>query len=241
MTISKGKTGPKSATQGKNEEVKTEISNKNDKKKEEEDGVEEKKSNGVETKSPGDTKKNGESNNSKFRSGSDHRVPERKGRWHNTEEDMPVRRIMIGKIVSLLKEKKPVADESCKKKLPDMARRLEDSLYRGAPDKATYSDGATLKTRLQKVAMMMTKRKQATMHSNEPPKPVPISKIDDKVINNYLQNFRVRKKSNFQPYRRNNNKSILLKLFMHDTNKHGTVNNISEKKPFGTLQAKMAK
>ena len=30
MTISKGKTGPKSATQGKNEEVKTEISNKND-------------------------------------------------------------------------------------------------------------------------------------------------------------------------------------------------------------------
>ena len=143
MTISKGKTGPKSATQGKNEEVKTEISNKNDKKKEEEDGEEEKKSNGVETKSPGDTKKNVESNNSKSRSGSDHRVPERKGRWHNTEEDMPVRRIMIGKIVSLLKEKKPDADESWKKKLPDMARRLEDSLYRGAPDKATYSDQTT--------------------------------------------------------------------------------------------------
>ena len=210
MTISKGKTGPKSATQGKNEEVKTEISNKNDK-KEEEDGVEEKKSNGVETKSPGDTKKNVESNNSKSRSGSDHRVPERKGRWHNTEEDMPARRTMIGKIVSLLKEKKPDADESWKKKLPDMARRLEDSLYRSAPDKATYSDQTTLKTRLQKVAMMMTRKKQA-MHSNEPPKPVPISKIDDKVINTYLQKFKGEKKKQFSALPKEQQKKYIVKI-----------------------------
>ena len=80
--------------------------------------------------------------------------------WRNTKEDMPARCIMIGKIVSLLKEIKPDADESWKKKLPDMARRLEDSLYRGAPDKATYSDQTTIKTRLQKVAEMMIERKK---------------------------------------------------------------------------------
>ena len=80
--------------------------------------------------------------------------------WHNTKEDMPIRRIMIGKIVSLLKEKKPDADESWKKKASDMARRLEDYLYRGAADKATYLDEATIETRLQKVAEMMIERKK---------------------------------------------------------------------------------
>ena len=159
--------------------------------------------------------------------------------WRNTGEDMPMRRIMIGKIVSFLKEKKPDADESWKKKLPDMARRLEDSLYRGAPDKATYSDEATLKTRLREVAMMMTRKKQA-MHSNEPPKPVPISKIDDKVIDLYLQKFKGEKKKQFSALPKEQQQKYIVKI-IYARHKQQWDRKQQIRKEGGTLQAKMVK
>lgn len=39
---------------------------------------------------------------------------------------------MINKIHNLLRQKKPDADEEWLRKLPDMAKRLEDKLYRHA-------------------------------------------------------------------------------------------------------------
>merc|ERR1711968_89608 len=65
---------------------------------------------------------------------------------------------MIYRIVEMLKAKKPNADEAWTKKLPDMARRLEESLYKGASSKQAYENIATLKARLQHVATSMTRR-----------------------------------------------------------------------------------
>ncbi|KAG6961627.1 hypothetical protein JG688_00008984 [Phytophthora aleatoria] len=54
--------------------------------------------------------------------------------WQS-ENDLPLRRKMIGKIVSLLQQRKPDAPAEWIRRLPDMARRLEDSLYRTAKNR----------------------------------------------------------------------------------------------------------
>ena len=74
--------------------------------------------------------------------------------WQS-EADLPVRRKMIAKIVSLLQQRKPDAPADWIKKLPDMARRLEDSLYRTATSIADYTEHSTLKNRLQSLAVTM--------------------------------------------------------------------------------------
>merc|ERR1711920_220249 len=51
--------------------------------------------------------------------------------WQS-EADIPLRRRMIAKIVPLLQNRKPNAPKEWIVKLPDMARRLEDSMYRTA-------------------------------------------------------------------------------------------------------------
>ena len=47
--------------------------------------------------------------------------------------------------MSLLQQRKPNAPQEWIKKLPDMARRLEDSLYRTAPSREEYINFNALK------------------------------------------------------------------------------------------------
>mmetsp|Transcript_19886 Transcript_19886/g.47390 ORF Transcript_19886/g.47390 Transcript_19886/m.47390 type:complete len:261 (+) Transcript_19886:606-1388(+) len=70
---------------------------------------------------------------------------------------------MIAKIVHLLQQRKPNAPPEWLKKLPQMAKRLEESLYRSAKSFAEYNDAGTLKMRLQQLAVnigMKTKKMQ---------------------------------------------------------------------------------
>lgn len=70
---------------------------------------------------------------------------------------------MIAKIVHMLQQRKPNAPQEWLKKLPQMAKRLEESLYRSATSFAEYNDANTLKQRLQQLAVnigMKTKKLQ---------------------------------------------------------------------------------
>lgn len=70
------------------------------------------------------------------------------------------RSIMIKKIVDLLKARKPNAPQDWLNKLPQMAQRLEESLFRSAPNFESYNDQNTLKQRLQQLAMKMKNPRQ---------------------------------------------------------------------------------
>ena len=62
--------------------------------------------------------------------------------------------MIIHQIVALLRlETPPDAPQEWKNKLPDIARRLEDSLYRFGTSKHEYMDLQTLKHRLKDVAI----------------------------------------------------------------------------------------
>jgi len=85
------------------------------------------------------------------------------GGWQS-DKDVNERRKMIAKIVQLLRQRKPNAPQEWLNKLPQMAKRLEESLYRAAPSFEAYKDVNTLKQRLQQLAMnigMKTKTAQA--------------------------------------------------------------------------------
>ncbi len=77
------------------------------------------------------------------------------GVWQKVDDDLPHRRKMITRIVMILQERKPNASPEWVRKLPQMARRLEDSLYREAGSLAEYCDFTTLKRRLQQLAMKL--------------------------------------------------------------------------------------
>ncbi|KAL7549755.1 hypothetical protein ACHAWF_013022 [Thalassiosira exigua] len=82
------------------------------------------------------------------------------GGWQS-DKDVDERRKMIAKIVQLLRQRKPNAPQEWLNKLPQMAKRLEESLYRAAPSFEAYNNISTLKQRLQQLAMnigMKTKR-----------------------------------------------------------------------------------
>lgn len=84
------------------------------------------------------------------------------GGWQS-DKDYEQRRKMIAKIVHLLQQRKPNAPQEWLKKLPQMAKRLEESLYRSAKSFNEYNDANTLKQRLQQLAVnigMKTKKLQ---------------------------------------------------------------------------------
>jgi E1A/CREB-binding protein len=84
------------------------------------------------------------------------------GGWQS-DKDYQERRKMIAKIVHLLQQRKPNAPQEWLKKLPQMAKRLEESLYRSARSFNEYNDANTLKQRLQQLAVnigMKTKKLQ---------------------------------------------------------------------------------
>ena len=62
---------------------------------------------------------------------------------------------MITNIARLLQARKPNATADWMQKLPLMARRLEDSLFRSAVSFEEYRDTSTLKKRLQAMAIAM--------------------------------------------------------------------------------------
>ena len=74
------------------------------------------------------------------------------GGWQS-DKDYYDRRKMIAKIVHLLQQRKPNAPPEWLKKLPQMAKRLEESLYRSAKSFEEYNDAGTLKMRLQQLAV----------------------------------------------------------------------------------------
>ena len=74
--------------------------------------------------------------------------------WQS-KEDRTERMQMIQQIVFLLRKRKPDAPPEWINKLPEMARRLEDRLYRVATSKDEYKNMETLKQRLQDVAIKM--------------------------------------------------------------------------------------
>ena len=76
--------------------------------------------------------------------------------------DNPSRREVITRIIHFLQSQKPNAPPDWMRRLPQMAKKLEESLYRNAASKAEYMDPNTLKQRLQVVARSFHTMKQAT-------------------------------------------------------------------------------
>ena len=62
---------------------------------------------------------------------------------------------MITNIARLLQARKPNATADWMQRLPQMARRLEESLFRSAASFEEYRDTSTLKKRLQALAIAM--------------------------------------------------------------------------------------
>merc|ERR1712107_293932 len=75
------------------------------------------------------------------------------GEWRSDNNDYQERRKMITKIVHLLLERKLNATPESRKKVPQMAKRMEFSLYRTAKSFDEYNDTTTLKHRLQHLAV----------------------------------------------------------------------------------------
>jgi len=76
------------------------------------------------------------------------------GEWRS-DQDLQTRMIMIGKITHLIHKRKPSPPQRWLKKIPQMAKRLELSLYRSARSFQEYSDESSLKQRLQKLAIII--------------------------------------------------------------------------------------
>ncbi|CAM9149654.1 unnamed protein product, partial [Ectocarpus sp. 8 AP-2014] len=71
--------------------------------------------------------------------------------WQSNN-DIPSRKEILSKIVTYLQQRKPNARPEWIQKVPLMAKRLEDSLYRNAKSFEEYKDHATLRQRLQQLA-----------------------------------------------------------------------------------------
>jgi len=82
---------------------------------------------------------------------------------------------MITNIARLLQARKPNAPVEWMQKLPQMARRLEESLFRSAQSFEEYRDTQTLKKRLQALAMAMGLRAQQQKQQNAEDMRPPVS------------------------------------------------------------------
>ena len=88
------------------------------------------------------------------------------GGWQS-DKDYHDRRKMIAKIVHLLQQRKPNAPPEWLKKLPQMAKRLEESLYRSAKSFDEYNDANTLKMRLQQLAVNIGMKTKKTIQQQQ--------------------------------------------------------------------------
>eukprot|EP00595_Chromulina_sp_UTEXLB2642_P000207 CAMPEP_0196761116 /NCGR_PEP_ID=MMETSP1095-20130614/243_1 /TAXON_ID=96789 ORGANISM="Chromulina nebulosa, Strain UTEXLB2642" /NCGR_SAMPLE_ID=MMETSP1095 /ASSEMBLY_ACC=CAM_ASM_000446 /LENGTH=1717 /DNA_ID=CAMNT_0042110239 /DNA_START=347 /DNA_END=5501 /DNA_ORIENTATION=- len=108
-----------------------------------------------------------------------------KRQWHSPDHTQ-TRNSMVERIISLLKQRRPNATEDWHEKLPHMAKRLEEALYGQAEQLNEYADHATLKTRLQQLALSMG-GKQAVRHNQQQQVPQPGQSING-MIPQYPQN-----------------------------------------------------
>ncbi|OQS03989.1 hypothetical protein THRCLA_03731 [Thraustotheca clavata] len=88
--------------------------------------------------------------------------------WQTTA-DNPMRKDVIARIVQFLQMQKPNAPQDWMKRLPQMAKKLEEALYRKATSKAEYNDMSTLQARLHVVAQEFKNKTQ--MGTNGTPSP----------------------------------------------------------------------
>ncbi|ETV82018.1 hypothetical protein H257_05544 [Aphanomyces astaci] len=72
--------------------------------------------------------------------------------WQSEKADTTIRHEVINKIVAFLRNQKPNAPVDWIRRLPQMAKKLEEKLYRSAKSKDEYMNETTLKARLQVVA-----------------------------------------------------------------------------------------
>ncbi|OQR98354.1 hypothetical protein ACHHYP_08721 [Achlya hypogyna] len=86
--------------------------------------------------------------------------------WQTTA-DNPMRKDVITRIVQFLQMQKPNAPQDWMKRLPQMAKKLEEALYRKATSKAEYNDMSTLQARLHVVAQEF--KTKTTMANAKPP------------------------------------------------------------------------
>ncbi|KAG5186122.1 hypothetical protein JKP88DRAFT_151334, partial [Tribonema minus] len=95
------------------------------------------------------------------------RVPHLTGGWQSNN-DIPHRKKILSRIVVYLQQRKPNARPEWIKKVPLMAKRLEDSLYRNAATFAEYNDMNTLRARLQQLALRLgNKAQQAKLQAGQ--------------------------------------------------------------------------
>lgn len=80
-------------------------------------------------------------------------------KWQNPSADQDARKRIIQDIVGLIKGRKPGPSKEWLAKLPDMARRLEDKLYRQAESFSIYQDPTTLAARLRQIASEFSEEK----------------------------------------------------------------------------------
>lgn len=99
--------------------------------------------------------------------------------WHNPSHE-PAREAMMRQIIVMLQSRKPDANNDWKQKLPQMARRLESSLYSDAENFDQYNDTSTLKVRLQKLAVQMGAR-----NKQQQQQPVSAASKNNSNINEY--------------------------------------------------------
>ena len=75
--------------------------------------------------------------------------------WYFQDQHLQERRSMITRIAQLMITTKPNPPADWLQKLPNMARRLEETLFRSAASFEEYRDTSTLKRRLQALAIVM--------------------------------------------------------------------------------------
>ena len=93
--------------------------------------------------------------------------------WYFQDLHLQERRIMITNIARLLQARKPNATADWMQCLPQMARRLEDSLFRSATSFEEYRDTSTLKKRLQAMAIAIGLRLRQQQQAGPAPAAAP--------------------------------------------------------------------
>ena len=93
--------------------------------------------------------------------------------WYFQDLHLQERRIMITNIARLLQARKPNATADWMQRLPQMARRLEESLFRSATSFEEYRDTSTLKKRLQALAIAMGLRARQQQQAGPAPAAAP--------------------------------------------------------------------
>jgi inosine/xanthosine triphosphatase len=93
--------------------------------------------------------------------------------WYFSDRHLETRRSMITNIARLLQAGKPNAPAEWMQKLPQMSRRLEESLFRSATSFEEYRDFSTVKKRLAALAIAMGLRARQQQQAGPAPAAAP--------------------------------------------------------------------